>query len=145
MTGFAAKHAWTWQSRALNCCKTREICSLNICARRLRNFFRLAKKQLLEFGLVSNLLDFDITNEHVLRNEDVFKETTLWSLLFLGGACNTGTKYTGCLWDTGAVLWVCSCACSDSWKSKVSSFTAGICFLIGDDLGMFIDDNRSSI
>ena len=27
-----ATHAWTWQSRALNCRKIREICSLNICA-----------------------------------------------------------------------------------------------------------------
>ena len=82
----------------------------------------------------------------MLRNEDVFKETTLWSLLLLGGACNTRTKYTRCLGDTGAVLWVCSCASSDSWKSKVSSFTARTCFLIGDDLGhqiMFIDDNSS--
>lgn len=53
---------------------------------------------------------------------------------FLGGACYTRTKHMGCIWDSGAVLWICSRTCSYSWNSEVNPLITRIVLFIEDNI-----------
>lgn len=57
-----------------------------------------------------------------------FLQSSYVSCLRLGGACDQRNESMGSLWDLGAVLRVCACSCSNSWKSKVSLWSFNLWF-----------------
>lgn len=53
----------------------------------------------------------------------------LFRLIWLGGACYKGTEHVGSIWHIRAVLWICSCTCSNNWKPEVKPLITRIFFI----------------